>query len=109
MSEDIDTGSIAPPPSQAEHTVDMRGLDESELANHVSDLLASVGEVSSEPDGSVASLAAVWAISQVEEACGVGQLVSPQDFSKDDLASPATLSQMLYRQIRKQDAPMVAS
>lgn len=109
MSEDIDTGSLSPQQNRTEQAVDLRGLDESDLEAHVTDLLASVGEGSSGPDGSVSSLSAVWVISQVEEACGVGQLVSPQDFGKDDLASPTTLSQMLHRQIRKQDAPMVGS
>lgn len=109
MSRDIDTGSISPPQPQAESVVDVRGLDENELEAHVTALLASVGEVSSGPDGGVASLSAVWVISQVEEACGVGQLVGPKDLTKDDLASPTTLSQLLHRQIRRQDAPMVGS
>lgn len=109
MSNDIDTGSIAPPQRQVESAVDVRGLDQDGLEAHVTGLLASVGEVASGPEGSVASLSAVWVISQVEEDCGVGQLVNPQDLTKDDLASPTTLSRMLHRQIRKQDAPMVRS
>lgn len=109
MSNDIDIGGISPPQPQPENPVDVRGLGEIELEAHVTGLLTSVGEVSSGPDGGVASLAAVWVISQVEEACAVGQLVGPKDLTKDDLASPTTLSRMLHRQIRKQDAPMVGS
>ena len=109
MSDDIDTGSISPLQRQAESAVDVRGLNESELEAHVTALLASVGEVSSGPSASVASLVAVWVISQVEEACGVGRLVDPDDLTKDDFASPMVLSQKLHRQIHKQDAPLVGS
>ena len=109
MLDDIDTGSISPPQRQVESPVDVRGFTESELEVHVDALLASVGEALSGPSASVASLAAVWVISQVEEACGVGRLVNPQDLTKDDFATPATLSRMLHRQIHKQDAPLVGS
>ena len=109
MADDIDTGSISPPQRQVESTVDARGFTESELEVHVNALLASVGEAPSGPNAGVASLTAVWAINQVEEACGVGRLVNPQDLTKDDLATPTALSRMLHRQIRKQDAPLVES
>ncbi|MCY3892912.1 MAG: hypothetical protein OXF65_06410 [Acidimicrobiaceae bacterium] len=109
MSDDIDTGSIAPPQRQVESAVDVRGLDQYGLEAHVTGLLASVGEVASGPEGSVASLSAVWVISQVEESCGMGKLVGPQDLTKDDLANPTTLSRMLHCQIRKQDAPVIGS
>ena len=109
MSEDIDTGSISPPQPRADDTVDVRGLTESEFEVHVSALLASVGEVPSVPSGGVASLVAVWVISQVEEACGAGPLVDSKDLAKDDFATPTALSRMLHRQIREQDAPLVES
>ncbi len=109
MTDDIDIGSVSPPRRQADSAINCRGLDEQGLEAHVTALLASVGEVSSGPGTSVASLTAVWVISQVEEACGVGRLVDTQHLTKDDFASPATLSRMLHRQIRKQDAPLVGS
>lgn len=109
MSEDIDTGSISPPRHHAERAIDLNDLNESELETHVNDLLASVGEGSSGPGGGVASLAAVWVISQVENACGGERLVNPQDLTKDDFASPTVLSRMLHRQIRKQDPSYVES
>lgn len=109
MTDDIDTGSISPPQRQAESTVNVRELNENELEVHVNALLASVGEAPSGSGGGVASLTAVWVISQVEESCGVGHLVNPKDLTKDDLATPAALSKMLHQQIRKQDAPLVAS
>lgn len=109
MSDDMDTGSLFPPQRPDERAVGVRGLNENGLEAHVAALLASVGEVSKGPGASVASLAAVWVISQVEEACGAGRLVDPQDLTKDDLASPMALSLKLHRQIRKQDAPLVGS
>ena len=109
MSDNIDTGSIAPPQPQAEEAVDVRALNEHELEGHVNRLLASVGEAPSGPSTGVASLVAVWVISQVEEACGVGRLVNPQDLTKDDFATPAALSRMLHRQIRERVLPLVAS
>ncbi len=109
MTGDIDTGGISPPQRQAESTVNVGGLSESELEVHVNALLTSVGETPSGPSAGVASLTAVWVISQVEEACGVGRLVNPQDLTKDDFATPAALSKMLHRQIRKQEAPLVES
>lgn len=109
MTDDIDTGSISPPQHQVESTVNVRELSESELEIHVSALLTSVGEAPSGSSTGVASLTAVWVISQVEEACGVGGLVNPKDLTKDDLATPTALSKMLHRQIRKQVAPLVAS
>lgn len=109
MTDDIDTGSISPPQRQAENTVNVRGLSESELEIHVNALLTSVGEAPSGSGAGVASLTAVWVISQVEESCGVGRLVNPQDLTKDDFATPTALSRMLHRQIRKQDAPLVKS
>ena len=109
MVDDTDTGSISPHQRQAESTVDVRGLSENELEVHVNALLTSVGEAPSGSSAGVASLAAVWVISQVEKACGVGRLVNPQDLAKDDLATPTALSRMLHRQIRKQDAPLVES
>ena len=109
MTDDIDTGSVPPPQRQPESTVDVRGLNESELEVHVNALLTSVGEDPGGSSAGVASLAAVWVISQVEEACGVGRLVDPKDLTKDDFATPTALSRMLHRQIRKQDAPLVES
>ena len=109
MVDDIDTGGISPPQRQVESTVDVRGLSESELEVHVNALLASVGDDSGGSGGGVASLTAVWVISQVEEACGVGRLVKPRDLSKDDFATPTALSKMLHRQIRKHVAPLVKS
>ena len=102
-------GAFPPPQRQAESTVNVRELNENELEVHVNALLANVGEAPSGSGGSVASLTAVWVISQVEESCGVGHLVNPKDLTKDDLATPAALSKMLHQQIRKQDAPLVAS
>lgn len=109
MSDDIDTGSIAPPQPPTEAAADIRRLTESELEVHVNTLLKSVGEVPSGPSACVASLVAVWVISQVEEACGAGRLVNPQDLTKDDFATPAALSRMLHRQIREQVLPLVES
>ena len=109
MSEDIDTGSISPPQRKAESAVDVRGLEENEFEAHVNELLTSVGEVSSGPGASVPSLTAVWVISQVEEACGAGRLVDPQDLTKDDFANPTALSRMLHRRIRTQDIPLFQS
>lgn len=109
MTGDIDTGSISPPQRQAESTVDVRRLSESELEVHVSALLTSVGEAPNGSSAGVASLAAVWVISQVEAACGGGRLVNPKDITKDDFATPTALSRMLHRQIRKQNAPLVES
>ena len=52
-------------------------LSESELEVHVNTLLASVGETPSNSGAGIASLSAVWVVSQVEEACGAGRLVNP--------------------------------
>ena len=109
MINDIDTGTISPPQSLPANTVDVRGLTESELGGHVDMLLASVGEATSGASSGVASLAAVWVISQIEEACGAVTLVDPRDLTKDDFATPAVLSQMLHRQIRERVAPLVES
>ncbi|MYG94693.1 MAG: hypothetical protein F4138_06895 [Acidimicrobiia bacterium] len=107
MANDIDTGSISPPQRKPESTVNVRGLSESELEIYVSALLTSIGEAPSGSSAGVASLAAVWVISQVEEACGGGHLVNPKDLTKDDFATSTALSRMLHRQIHKQDAPLV--
>ena len=109
MSDDVDTGGIAPPQRQAENSIDVRDLTETELEAHVKDLLASIGEAPGGPGASVASLAAVWVISQVEQSCRAGRLVHPKDLTKDDLATPAALSRMLHREIRKQDVPLFKS
>ncbi len=109
MSENIDTGSISPPQPRTDDSVDVRGLTESEFEVHVSTLLASVGEVPSGPSEGVASLVAVWVISQVEKACGAGSLVDPKDLVKDDFASPTALSRVLHRRIREKNAPLVES
>ncbi|WP_420438077.1 hypothetical protein [Candidatus Poriferisodalis sp.] len=109
MADDIDTGTISPPQSPPADTVEVHGLTESELGAHVNRLLASVGEATSGASSGVASLAAVWVISQIEEACGAGTLVDPRDLTKDDFATPAALSQMLHRQIRERVAPLVKS
>lgn len=109
MQDDIDTGSISPPQTQPESAVDVRGLSETELEVHVNTLLVSIGEAPSASGAGIASLSAVWVISQVEEACGVGRLANPKDLTKDDLASPTALSRMLHQQIHKQDAPLVES
>ncbi|WP_419854650.1 hypothetical protein [Candidatus Poriferisodalis sp.] len=109
MTGDIDTGTISPPQRQVEKSVDVRELTETELGAHVNDLLASVGEAPSGPSSSVASLAAVWAISQVEKECGVGPFVDPKELTKDDLATPAALGRMLHREIRKQAVPLFKS
>ena len=109
MTDDIDTGSVSPPQSPPADTVEVRGLTESELRAHVNKLLVSVGEATSGASSGVASLAAVWVISQIEEACGAGTLVDPRDLTKDDFATPAALSQMLHRQIRERVAPLVES
>jgi len=97
MTDDIDTGSISPPQSQPEGTVDVRGLSESELEVHVSTLLASVGETPSASGAGIASLAAVWVISQVEEACGGGRLVKPQDLTKDDFVSVPKMDRLVSK------------
>ncbi len=109
MTDDIDTGSIFPPQRQAESTVNVHELSENELEVHLNELLTSVGEAPSGSGAGLASLTAVWVISQVEESCGVGLLINPKDLTKDDLANPTALSKMLHRQIRKQDAPLFAS
>lgn len=109
MTNDIDIGAISPPQSPSAGTVDVRGLTESEFGAHVNELLASVGEATTGASSGVASLAAVWVISQIEEACGADALVEPQDLTKDDLASPTALSQLLHRRIREQAAPLVGS
>ena len=109
MTDDIDRGSISPPQRQAETAVDVRGLSESELEVHVNALLTSLGEAPSGPGTGLASLVAVWVISEVEKECGVGRIFNPQDLTKDDFATPTALSRMLHRQIRKQDAPLVES
>lgn len=109
MSNDIDAGSIAPPQRQAENSVDVRDLTEAELEAHVKDLLASIGEAPGVASASVASLAAVWVISQVEKSCSAGHLVRPKDLTKDDLATPAALSRMLHREIQKKDVPLFKS
>lgn len=109
MLDDIDTGSISPPQRQPEGTVDVRGLSESELEVHVNTLLASVGEAPSASGAGIASLAAVWVISKVEDACGAERLVKPQDLTKDDFSSPTALSRVLYQRIHKQYAPLVES
>lgn len=109
MTDDIDTGTISPPQPPPADTVEVSGLTESELGAHVNKLLASVGEAASSASSGVASLAAVWVISQIEEACGAGALVDPRDLTKDDFATPAALSQLLYRQIRERVAPLVES
>lgn len=109
MTDDIDTGAISPPQSSSADTVDVRGLTESEFGVHVDKLLASVGEAATGASSGVASLAAVWVISQIEEACGAGTLVAPRDLTKDDFATPSALSQMLHRRIRERVAPLVES
>ena len=109
MTSDIDTGSISPPQHQVENSVDVRELTETEIEAHVNELLAGIGEVPSGTGTGVASLAAVWVISQVEKECGAGRLVDPKDLTKDDLATPAALSRMLHREIRKQDVPLFKS
>ncbi len=109
MSQDIDIGSISPPQPRTDNTVDVRRLTESEFEVHVGSLLASVGEVPSGSGEGVASLVAVWVISQVEDACGAAPLVDLKTLTRDDFATPTALSGMLYRRIREQDAPLVES
>ena len=109
MVQDIDTGGIAPPQPRVDDTVDIRGFTESDIEDHVSTLLASVGDASNSPSAGVPSLVAVWVISQVEKACGAGPLIDAKTLTRDDFATPTALSRVLHRRIREKNAPFVES
>ncbi len=99
MRCDIDPGSIAPQGPPAVAHPDLRQFSQAQFEDHVCDLLTTAGYPPASKNETVASLVAVWAISQVEAALGGGRLVKLGEIDKNDLATPSALSRMLYHRM----------
>jgi hypothetical protein len=108
MKSDIASGAIAPPkpkrrpPPVPVPTTPVQGYSQSELQQHLTELLSSAlpKQVLSEvmPDGSprVASLIAVWLLSQIGAAVGRPKLVNLSKVRREELRSLGGVARLAF-------------